>query len=173
MSQDPTHPSDARPWTPSRGGRIAIGLLAGFGATGIAAGLALIGTFVDVEMPVGDFSGLVLMAPVIIVPGFAGAVLRGREPVAAITAGAVASPIGAIFALDSSCSMNMWVALGLTAIAGNVLVIAGIAAFVGAWIGRADTVEYQPQRGVVVLVVVGAIGAFGWIAAVASYNGCP
>lgn len=172
MSQDPTHPSDTRPWTPRRGGRIAVGLLAGFGATGIAAGLALIGTFVDIDMPVGDFRGLILMAPVIIVPGFAGAVLRSRDAVAAITAGAVAGPIAAIFALDDSCSMTMWAALGLAAIAAYVLFIAGIAAFVGAWIGRADTVEYQPRRGVVALVVVGTIGVFAWIAAVAS-NSCP
>jgi MFS-type transporter involved in bile tolerance (Atg22 family) len=107
------------------------------------------------------------------VPGFAGAVLRGREAVAAITTGAVASPIGAIFALDDLCSMNMWAAVGLAAIAVYVLVIAGIAAFVGAWIGRANTVEYQPRRGVVVLVVVGAIGVLAWIAAVVRLNGCP
>src|SRR5688572_12640731 len=152
--------SGAQPWTPSRRGRIAVGLLAGFGATGIAAGLGLIGTFIDVDLPLFDPSAMILMSPVIIVPGFAGAVLHRRDAVAAVTAGALAGPLGAIFALDRSCSFTSWTGLALAAVAAVVLVIAGIAAFVGAWIGRADTVKYQPRRGVLVLVVVGAIGVF-------------
>jgi hypothetical protein len=111
-------------------------LLAGFGATGIAAGLGLLGTFLDVHLPLFDPSGLVLMAPVIIAPGFAGAVLRERDAVVAITAGAVAAPIAATFAIDGSCSSNVWAFFGLAAAAAYVLVIAGIAAFVGSWIGR-------------------------------------
>jgi len=172
MSEDPTHYSDAGPSTPSRGGRIAVGMLAGFGATGIAAGLGLIGTFLDVDLPLFDPSPLILMAPVIIIPSFAGAVLRQRDAVAAITAGAVAGPIAAIFAVDSSCSANLWAAVGLAAVAAWFLVIAGISAFVGAWIGREAKVEYQPRRDVVVLVVVGAIGALVWIAAVARLFAC-
>lgn len=172
MSEVPT-PSGAPPWTPSRGGRIAVGLLVGFGAVGIAAGLGLIGTFLDVDLPFFDPSALILMAPVIIAPGFAGAVLRERDAVAAITAGAVAAPIAALVAIDGSCSSNLWAAVGLAAAAAYVLVIAGIAAFVGAWIGREDRVQHQPRRGVVVLVVVGAIGVFAWIAAVPRLFGCP
>ncbi len=172
MSEDPTHPSDAGPSTPSRGGRIAVGMLAGFGAAGIAAGLALIGTFLDVDLPLFDPSALILMAPVIIIPGFAGSVLRRRDAVVAITAGAVAGPIAAIFVVDGSCSANIWAAVALAAIAGWFLVIAGIAAIVGAWIGREASIEYQPRRDIVVLVVVGAIGVFAWIAAVTRLFAC-
>ncbi|MEX1173669.1 MAG: hypothetical protein WEG56_13785 [Chloroflexota bacterium] len=172
MSDDPTRPS-AETWTPSRGGRIAIGLLVGFGAVGIGAGLGLIGTFLDVDLPFFDPSAMIMMAPVIIVPGFAGAVLRERDAVAAITAGAVASPIVAIFAVDGSCQKNLWAAVGLAAITAYVLVIAGVVAFVGAWIGRASTVRYQPRRDVIALVVVGAIGIVAWITAVAMLFGCP
>ena len=173
MSDDPTNQSDPGHWTPSRGGRIAVGLLAGVGASGIAAGLALIGTFLDVDLPLVDPSALILMAPVMVVPRFAGAVLRAGDAVAAVTAGAVAGPIAVIFAIDGSCPSNMWAAVGLAAIAAYVLVIAGISAFVGARVGRAGTVEYRPRRGVVVLVVVGTIGVVAWIAALARLGGCP
>lgn len=173
MSQAPTRQSDAKPSTPSRGGRIGVGLLAGVGATGIAAGLGLIGTFIDVDLPLVDPSALILMAPLIIIPGFAGAVLRGRASVAAITAGAVAGPIAAIFAIDGSCSSNMWAAVGLAASAAYVLVIAGLAAFVGDRIGGLDWFEQNRLRGVLALVVVGAIGVIAWIAAVARLGGCP
>jgi hypothetical protein len=165
--------SDARSWTPSRRGRIAVGLLAGVGATGIAAGLGLIGTFVDVDLPLFDPSALILMAPVIIVSGFAGKVLRGQDAVAAITAGAVASPIVAIFAVDGSCQKNLWAGVALAASAAYVLVIAGVAAFVGAWIGRESTAEYRPRRGAIALVAIGALGVVAWIAAVARLGGCP
>jgi hypothetical protein len=172
MSDDPAQ-SGAQPWTPSRGERIAVGLLVGFGAVGIAALLGLIGTVIDVDLPFFDPSGLILMAPVVLTSGFAGAALRERDAVAAITAGAVAAPIAAFFAIDGSCPSNVWAAVGLAAAAASVLVIAGIAAFVGAWIGREDTFPYQPRRSVVVLVVVGAIGVFAWIAAVPRLFACP
>ncbi len=172
MNKD-TDRSDARPWAPSRRWRIGVGLLAGVGATGIAAGLGLIGTFLDVDLPVFDPSALILMAPVIVLPGFAGAVLRGRDAVAAIMAGAVAGPIVAIFAIDGSCEKNMWAAVGLAAIAAFVLVIAGVAAFVGALIAGAGTVEYRPRRGVTWLVVVGSMGVAGWIAALSLLGRCP
>lgn len=172
MSEQATNESPAGPWTPSRRGRIAVGLLAGIGATGTAAGLGLIGTFLDVDLPLFDPT-LILMAPVIIVPGFAGIVLRRRDAVVAITAGAVASPIAAIFAVDGSCQKNLWAGVVLAAIAANVLVIAGVSAIIGAWIGGEFKVEYRPRRGVVVLVAVGAIGVVGWIAALATLGGCP
>jgi hypothetical protein len=172
VSDAPTR-SGAELWTPSRSVRIAVGLLAGFGATGVAAGLGLIGTFLDVDLPFIDPSGLILMAPIIIVPWFAGAVLWERDAVFAIAAGAVASPIAAIFAIDGSCSSSMWAAVGLAAMAAYVLVIAGVAAFVGSWIGRQSTAEYRPRRGIVVLVALGAIGVVGWVAAVAILYGCP
>ncbi len=90
MNEDRTSDPDAEPWAPSRGVRI-VGLLSGVGATGITVGLGLIGTFLPVDL------GLpILVAPLVIVPGLAGAVLRGRAAVAAITASAIASPIGAI-----------------------------------------------------------------------------
>lgn len=173
MREQATDEAHAGPWTPSRRGRIAVGLLAGIGATGTAAGLGLIGTFLDVDLPLFDPSALILMAPVIIVPGFAGIVLRRRDAVVAITAGAVASPIAAIFAVDGSCQKNLWAGVALAAIAAAVLVIAGVAALIGAWIGREFKVEYRPRRGVVVLVAVGAIGVVGWIAALATLGGCP
>jgi hypothetical protein len=173
MSQDTTQQSDAGPWIPSRGGRIAVGLLAGFGSTGIAAGLGLIGTFIDVDLPLVDPSALILIAPVIIIPGFAGALLRGRAVVVAITVGAVAGPSAAIFAIDGSCSSNMWAAVGLAAAAAYVLVIAGLAAFVGDRIGGSDRFERKRFGAVAGLVVIGAIGVVAWIAAVAKLGGCP
>ena len=172
MSNGPTQ-SGAEPWTPSRGARIAVGLLVGFGAVGIAAGLGLIGTFLDVDLPFLDPSSLILMAPVIILAGLAGAVLRERDAVVAVAAGAVASPIAAIFAVDGSCQKNLWAGVALAAIAASVLVIAGVAAFVGAWIGRESKVQYQPRRGVVALVIVGTIGIPAWITAVVGLFGCP
>ncbi len=168
-----TDRSDAGPWTPSRRWRIGVGLLAGVGATGIAASLGLIGTFLDVDLPVFDPSALILMAPLIVLPGFAGAVLRGRDAVAAIMAGAMAGPIVAIFAIDGSCERNMWAALGLAAIAALALAIAGVAAFVGALLGGAGTAASQPRRGVTWLVVFGSVGVVGWIAALALLGRCP
>ena len=172
MSDDPIQ-ADARPWTPSRRGRVAVGLFAGFGATGIAAGLGLAWTSLEVHLPFFDPSGLIVMAPVIIAPGFAGAVLRERDAVVAITAGAVAAPIAATFAVDGSCPSNVWAFFGLAAAAASVLVLAGIAALVGSSIGRRDTVPYQPRRHVIVLVVFGAIGSLAWIIAIPRLYGCP
>jgi len=113
------------------------------------------------------------MAPVVVVPAFAGAILRGRPAVAAITAGAVAGPIGAIFAIAGSCDSNMFAAIGLVAAAAYALVVAGLAAFAGDRIGGSDWFERNRRRGVLVLIVVGVIGVIGWIAAVATLSGCP
>lgn len=152
--------------------RIVVGLSAGVGATGIAAGLGHIGTFIDVgQLPI-DPSPLILMAPVIVVPAFAGAVLRGPAAIAAVAAGAVAAPIGAIFAIDGSCAASGFVAIGLVVLALLALVISGIAALAGDRMGRSDWFEGKRRRGVFLLVVGAATGALGWIAAVSMLGGC-
>lgn len=109
----------------------------------------------------------------VVVPGFAGALLRGRAAVVAITAGAVAAPIGAFFALDGSCEPNMWAAIGMVAIAFYVLIIAGLASFAGDRIGGSHRFEGNRVHGTSVLVIVGATGVLGWIAYVAMLGGCP
>jgi hypothetical protein len=124
-------------------------------------------------VPLIDPSALILMAPVVVVPAFAGAILRGRPAIAAITAGAAAGPIGAIFAIAGSCDSNMFAAIGLVAAAAYALVVAGLAAFAGERIGGSDWFERNRRRGVLVLVVVGVIGVIGWIPAVATLGGCP
>jgi hypothetical protein len=113
------------------------------------------------------------MAPIVVIPGLAGAWLRGRAVIAAIAAGAVAGAIGAMFAIAaSSCDSNMFAAIGLAAAAAYALVIAGLAAFAGDRIGGSDWVERNSKRGLLLLVVVGAIGLIGWIPAVATLGGC-
>jgi hypothetical protein len=113
------------------------------------------------------------MAPIVVIPGLAGAWLRGRAVIAAIAAGAVAGPIGAMFAIAaSSCNSNMFAAIGLAAAAAYALVIAGLAAFAGDRIGGSDWFQRNHQRGVLVLVIVAAIGVIGWIPAVAKLGGC-
>jgi hypothetical protein len=173
MTEATAQPPGDEPWTPSRATRIAVGLLAGAGATEISAGLGLIGTRLDIDLPLVDPSSLILMAPVVVVPGLAGAVLRGRAAVIAITAGAVASPIGAVFAIDGSCQANMFVAIGLAAAALFALVAAGLASLAGERIGDSPRFANNRQRGVLILVVLGAVGALGWIAALAILGGCP
>jgi hypothetical protein len=135
----------------------------------------MIGTYVVIDLPPVDPSALILMAPIVVIPGFAGALLRGRAVVAAIAAGAVAGPIGAMLAIaGSSCDSNMFAAIGLAAAAAYALVIAGLAAFAGERIGGSDWVECNLKRGVLLLVVVGVIGVIGWIPAVAKLGGgCP
>ena len=134
MNEDRTSDLDAGPWTPSRRVRIAVGLLSGVGATGITAGLGLIGVFLRVDQyrPPVDLSGPILLAPLVIVPGYAGAVLRGRAAVAAITAGAIAAPIAAIFAMEGSCLTSLYLMIGLAGFAMYALIIAGLAALAGA-----------------------------------------
>ena len=114
------------------------------------------------------------MAPIVVIPGLAGAWLRGRAVIAAIAAGAVAGPIGAMFAIAaSSCDSNMFAAIGLAAAAAYALVIAGLAAFAGERMGDSDWFQRNRQRGVLVLVIVAAIGVIGWVLAVAKLGGCP
>jgi len=164
---------DIDPWKPSPGVRIAVGLLAGVGATGIAAGLGLIGTFLDVDLPLLDPSPLILLMPVVVVPGFAGAVLGGRAAVAAISVGAVAGPLAAIFGFDGSCGANMFAAVALAAIALVALVVAGLSAFAGHQFRATRRVDRNRQGSVRLLVIVGALGMFGWIAALAMLGRCP
>ena len=113
------------------------------------------------------------MAPIVVIPGVAGAWLRGRGVVAAIAAGAVAGSIGAMLVIaGTSCDSNMFAAIGLAAAAAYVLVIAGLAAFAGERMGGSDWVERNSKRGVLVIVVVGVIGVIGWVPAVAKLGGC-
>ena len=99
--------------------------------------------------------------------------LRGGAAVAAITAGAVVGPVGAIFATVDSCQSNPFVAVGLAAAALYALIIAGLAAFVGDRIGGSPWFERNRRRGTRFLVAVGLIGVLGWIAALATLGGCP
>jgi hypothetical protein len=134
----------------------------------------VIGTYLVIDLPLVDPSALIIMAPIVVIPGLAGALLRGRAVIAAIAVGAVAGPIGAMFAIaGSSCDSNMFAAIGLTAAAAYALVIAGLAAFAGERSGGSAWVERNRERGVLLLVVVGAIGVIGWIPAVAKLAGCP
>jgi hypothetical protein len=112
------------------------------------------------------------VAPLVIVPGYAGAVLRGRAAVAAITAGAIASPIGAIFSIKGGCLTSAYLAIGLASFAMFALVFGGLAALAGAWIGGSHRFGHDRVRGVGVLVVVGVIGVVAWIAAVINQHGC-
>jgi hypothetical protein len=166
-------PEDAAPWAPGRAVCVAVGFLAGVGATGIAAGLGQVGTLLDVDLPVVDLSPLILLAPVVVIPYLAGAILGGWSGVAAVTAGAVAGPIGAIFALDSSCESSMFAAIGLVAIAFFALVIAALAAFAGDRIGGSERLKGNRVRRVSVLIAVGCLGVCGWIFAVPTLGACP
>jgi hypothetical protein len=174
VNEDLTRQPDAETWIPSRGVRIVVGLLSGVGATGITVGLGLIGTFLHVDQyrPPLDLSGPILLAPLVIVPGYAGAVLRGRAAVAAITAGAIASPIGANFAVEGSCLTSAYLRIGLAGFAMFALIFTGLAALAGARIGGSQRFERNRMRGVAVLVVVGVIGVVAWIAAVTIQRGC-
>jgi hypothetical protein len=174
VTEDRTSDPDAESWTPSRGVRIVVGLLSGFGATGITVGLGLIGNVLDVAQfrPPLDLRGPILVAPMVIVPGYAAAVLRGRAAVAAITAGAIASPIGAIFAIKGGCLTSLYLAIGLASFAMYALIFAGLAALAGAWIGGSQRFERNRVRGVGVLAVVGVIGVVAWIVAVINQRGC-
>src|SRR6187402_2195430 len=109
-----------RPWTPTRGTRLAVGLLAGVGGVGLAAGITLVAIRLDV-----DLFNLVAIVLLALITGWAGGVLRERDAVVAITAGAVLSSLAAVFVLDGP-----WVLVGLAAITVGVLVIAAAAAFV-------------------------------------------
>ena len=153
--------------------RVVVGLFAGVGATGIAASLGVAGTFLDIDVPLVDPSPLILMAPVVIVPAFAGAALRGWAAVGAITAGAGAAPIAFIFAIDRSCNASMFAAIGFVALAIYALLIAGGAAIVGDRLGRWGWLEEHRGRGVWFVIVVAMIGTLGWIAAVPALDGCP
>lgn len=150
-----------------------IGLLAGFGATGIAAGLALIGTFIDVDVPLIDPSALFLAAPLVLIPFFAGAVLRGSPAIATVTVGAVAGPTAAILLVDASCAANAWAAVGLAALAAYALLITGFAAFVGDLAGAAGWFRRNRRRDLRVLAGFAAIGVVTWILAVPNLFGCP
>jgi len=174
MSEDLGHHPDALPWAPSPRVRIVLGLLAGVGSTGITVGVGLIGAFLDVDQyrPPLDLSGPILVAPLIIVPGFAAAVLRGRAAVIAITLGATASPIGASLFIEGPCLTGVYLMIGLAMFAMFALFFAGLSALAGAWIGGSRWFERDRLRGAAALVVVGTIGLIVWIPSVASLRSC-
>jgi hypothetical protein len=158
--------------TPGRGLRISVGVFAGMGATGIAAFLGLVSTFTDSKGHLSTPSPLILIAPLVVVPGFAGAVLRGRAVVLAIMAGAVAAPMAAIVPIAVSCPSNLFAGIGMAA-AYPALVIAGVAAFIGSELGGSHWQGNHPRRDVMALMVVGVIGTIGWVPALSSLGRCP
>lgn len=131
--------------------------MAGFGAVGLAAGTTLMARRLDLAFL--DLSAIILLA---LVTGFAGGVLRERDAAVAITAGAVLGSLSAILVLRGP-----WVLVGVAALTAGVLVIAGVAAFVGAWLGRDSTRRLDARRGVLVLVALGCVGVATWITAAA------
>jgi hypothetical protein len=130
-----------------------VGLLAGFGAVGLAAGITLMARHLDFGLL--DLGAIILLA---LATGLAGGVLRERDAVVAITAGAVLASLSAILVLHGP-----WVLVGLTALTAGVIVIAGVAAFVGAWLGRESTRVPEPRREVLVVVALGCVGVAAWI----------
>lgn len=160
-----TAPGLATPLRPlSYAVRIGVGLLSGIGATGVAAGLGVIGALVDIHVPVISADGLLLIAPVAAIPFAAGALLRGAAAVVATTAGAVAAPVGAAFLIDGSCHANGWVGFGLLMSAVYAFVIAGAAAFVGDRVGGPQTFTRKPGRWTWGLIGLGLLGLIGWTA---------
>jgi hypothetical protein len=157
----------------SRGLRVALGLVAGVGATGISASLGVAGTFLTIDLPLIDPSALILMAPVIVLPAFAGAVLRGWAAVGAISAGAGASPIAFLFTIDHSCNANMFAGIAFVVMAGYAFVIAGAAASVADRFGQSAWIARNRGFATWVIVVVATIGIIGWIAAAPALDGCP
>ena len=144
-----------RQWTPSRVVRVGVGLLAGFGAVGLAGGITLIARRLD--LGILDLGAIVVLAAA---TAFAGAVLRERDAVVAITAGALLGSLGAIVVLHGP-----WVLVGLTALTAWVLVTAAVSSLVGAWLGRESTRRDDSRRQMLMLVIVGVIGAVAWIGA--------
>ena len=117
------------------------------------------GTFLDVELPLIDPAPLILAVPLVLVPGLAGAVLRGTGAVISIMAGAFAAPLAAI---------------GLISEALYALVIAGAAAFVADRLyGDARLIARFRVLAAVGLVVISAVGLLGLIAAVTTLYPCP
>jgi hypothetical protein len=155
--------------TPGR--RRALGFLAGFGATGIAAGFGLLGQSVDIRLPVFDPSGLILMAALIVLPGASGWILRENDAAAATAVGATAAPIVAV-PFVGDCREHAWAFLGLAAGAGFALIISGLAAFAGAWLGREATTTPGPRR-TGGLVAASALGIGAWLIAAALLFRCP
>ena len=155
-----------------RGARIVVGVASGVGATGIYAALSIVWVALGFTRPLIDVGALISLAALVAIAAFAGAVLRGPEAIAAIVAGAVASPIVAAFAIDGSCEPNMWVGAGLVISALYALVATGIAALVGDRIGDSHVVERNRVRGAWALGAIGAIGFAGWVVAVMWVGGC-
>lgn len=155
------------PWV-----RVGAGLLSGVGATGTAVGLSLVGTSLDLAIPIVDPSALILIAPVIVIPFAAGAVLRGSTAIVSTVIGATAAPIVAAFTIDGSCETGSWIVLALVISAIWAFGIAGIAAFVGDRIGDRPWFERNRARVLPILIALGLLGVAGWIAFAARATPC-
>jgi hypothetical protein len=118
---------------------------------------------------------MTLWAPIGVSRGVGGGGRGGRGAGAARAPGAVAGSIGAMLVIaGTSCDSNMFAAIGLAAAAAYALVMAGLAAFAGEHLGGSDWFERNRRRGLLALVVIGAIGAIGWIPTAARLGGgCP
>ncbi|HEX5014060.1 MAG TPA: hypothetical protein VFV72_07840 [Candidatus Limnocylindrales bacterium] len=149
-------------------------MASGAGATGIAAGLGVLGQRLDVNVPLLDLSGPILMAPVIAIPFVAAAVFRGAAGALATIAGAAAAPVLVALRIDGGCEGTVWVAMGLLII-GFVFVpaIAGLSAWVGNWAGWSGRLQEHRRRWAWALVGAAAVGAVGWFAFVSGTPSCP
>ena len=158
---------------PGRGTRIVVGLLTGIGATGMVIGLHLLGTFLDVGTPLLDPSGLIQLAPVVLIPVLSGATLRGPAAIIAIMVGAIAAPVAAVASFNSSCQETLWRGFGLLVMAFYALVISGVSAFAGDWLaGGSRTLAEHRGRVIVVLTALGVLGILAWVGAVAVLGQC-
>ncbi|HEY3523070.1 MAG TPA: hypothetical protein VGK63_05165 [Candidatus Limnocylindrales bacterium] len=151
---------------------VVLGALAGVGATGVVAGLTVIGRQLDIGQPIIDTSGPILIAPVIAVPFVAGGLLIGSAGIAAVVGGAVAAPLVAALAIHGDCEATSWTVLGLMLGALAVLPIAGVAGVAGDRLAQARAFRTSTFRAAVVLVPIGALGIAGWLAALSSVGGC-
>ena len=154
--------------------RVGLGLLAGVGATGTSAGLGYLVNQIDVDVPLIDLGGLILIVPLVVIPFIAGAAIRGAATVLATIGAGAAVTVAAGFAIDNCGEATIWVAMGLL-IVGFFFVplIAGCAAFLGTLPGLRDPFERHRVRWAWGLAASGAVGAVGWAAFLSLVPSCP
>ena len=159
-------------WTPSRGVGLVLAAVAGFGAVGIASGLGALGGALRLHAPIPvDLSGPIVMAPVVIITGYAAAVLRTRGAAVAATIGAVAAPIAAAFTVGD-CVSNTWALVGLAGAAIVILILASISSAAGAWIGRQAESWHASRRSGANVAAAGVAGVLTWLVAVSRLFAC-